>query len=150
MTESSGPASPHEAQASSHRLRVRFAETDQMGIVHHSNYIVWLEEARVEWLRDRSLSYRELEDSGLSLAVSGLAVTYRSPSRFDDLLEIETRLVSARSRQCTFAYRIAHADDGMLVAEAETRHVPTDRSGRAIRLPAEWLAALTRHLDAEK
>ena len=67
------------------RLRVRFKETDQMGVVHHSEYPVWLEVARIEWLRERGLSYRELEDSGISLAVSELAVTYRAAARFDDL-----------------------------------------------------------------
>src|SRR5690625_5733421 len=82
------------------RLRVRFKETDQMGVVHHSEYPVWLEVARIEWLRDRGLSYRELEDSGISLAVSELEVTYRAAARFDDLLEVTTML-SERSEEHT-------------------------------------------------
>ena len=122
-------------------IRVRFQETDQMGVVHHSNYAVWLEAARVEWMRGRGLSYRELEDSGVSLAVSRLSVTYRRPARFDDLLSIETRLDELRSRRCIFSYRVL-IRDGPLLADATTVHVPTDRSGRAVRLPQVWLDAM--------
>lgn len=125
------------------RLRVRFKETDQMGVVHHSEYPVWLEVARIEWLRDRGLSYRELEDSGISLAVSELAVTYRAAARFDDLLEVTTMLSESRSRRFTFEYRISRPADAVLIATATTRHVPTDRTGRAVRMPDDWLSALS-------
>lgn len=131
------------------RLRVRFAETDQMGIAHHSAYVVWLEAARVEWLRARGLSYRRLEDEGVSLAVSALSLSYRAATRFDDELEIEARLEECRSRRVRFAYRLRRADDGALVAEGESVHTPTDRDGRAIRLPPAWLERLSALGDAD-
>ncbi len=126
---------------------MRFAETDQMGIAHHSAYVVWIEAARVEWLRERGKSYRELEDSGVSLAVSGLTVRYRQAARFDDELTVETHLAEARGRRVRFRYRIYRASDGALLATAETEHVPTDRRGRAIRLPEIWLEVLRANLE---
>ncbi|HNQ99153.1 MAG TPA: thioesterase family protein [Trueperaceae bacterium] len=123
-------------------LRVRFVETDQMGVVHHSAYVPWFEAGRVEWLRERGLSYREMEDSGLSLAVASVAVDYRSAAYFDDLLEVTSTLTEVRSRRVAFAYRVARPNDGALVATATTTHVPTDRSGHAVRLPGRWLAPL--------
>lgn len=113
-----------------------------MGIAHHSSYVVWMEAARVEWLRERGLSYRQLEDEGVSLAVSSLSLSYRSASRFDDELEIVTALKEARSRRFRFAYRLLRTVDGALIAIGETFHTPTDRSGRAIRLPGQWLERL--------
>ena len=133
-----------------HTLRVRFAETDQMAIVHHSVHAVWLEATRVEWLRARGLSYRELEDAGISLAGSELEVRYRSAARFDDLLGITASLLESRSRRFAFAYTISRVDDGQVIATARTVHVPTDRTGRAIRMPGEWLAALTGLQDGSQ
>lgn len=123
-------------------VRVRFAETDQMGVVHHSVYPVWFEAGRVEWMRQRDLSYRELEDSGISLAVSRLEVTYRASSRFDDLVRVESTMVSARSRHVVFEYRVTLQPGGALIATGRSEHVPTDRDGRAVRLPDAWLAQL--------
>lgn len=132
------------------RLRVRFAETDQMGVAHHSAYVVWLEAGRVEWLRRRGLSYRAIEDRGVSLAVSGLQIDYRSAARFDDEIEVDTRLVEARSRRFRFRYRLCSVPGGTLLARATTLHTPTDRSGRAIRLPGEWLGELSKMVQAEE
>jgi acyl-CoA thioester hydrolase len=123
-------------------LRVRFAETDQMGVAHHATYAVWLEAARVEWLRDLGLSYRELEAQGVSLAVTGLDVRYRRAVRFDDRLRVEVVLEEVRSRRLRFGYRIVRVDDDAVAAEATTVHVPTDRSGAAMRLPEPWLDAI--------
>ncbi len=117
-----------------------------MGIVHHSNHVVWLEAARVEWLRGRGLSYRDLEDSGVSLAVSGLTITYRQPARFDDLVTVTARMTSLRSRRCKFSYGV-HAEDGSLLATAETVHVPVDSSGRGLRLPDAWLERLAAEVQ---
>lgn len=128
-------------------LRVRFAETDQMGVAHHAAYVVWLEAARVEWLRDLGLSYRALEDAGVSLAVTGLEVRYRAAVRFDDLLRIEVRLLEARSRRVRFAYRVLRPDDGVACAEARTSHVPTDARGAATRLPAAWVEAIRPQVE---
>lgn len=123
-------------------LRVRFAETDQMGIAHHSAYIIWLEAARVEWLRALGLSYRELERSGVSLAVSEVQVRYRAATFFDDELLIRTALTGLRSRRCIFSYAVYRPDDASLVATAVTLHTPTGADGRALRLPDNWLARL--------
>ena len=129
-------------------LRVRFAETDQMGIAHHSAYVVWIEAARVEWLRARGKRYRDLEDAGVSLAVSGLEVRYRASARFDDELELHTRLTVARSRHLRFEYRIHRLEDGALLAHAATEHVPSS-GARAVRLPQEWLHVLQASLEGD-
>ncbi|MEX2542871.1 MAG: thioesterase family protein [Trueperaceae bacterium] len=124
------------------RLRVRFAETDQMAIAHHSSYVVWMEAARVEWLRERGMSYRQLEDEGVSLAVSRIEVAYRTAVRFDDEVEITTRLVEARSRRFRFDYQVRRPEAQAALASGVSVHVPTDRQGRAVRLPDEWLQRL--------
>lgn len=124
-------------------LRVRFAETDQMRVAHHAAYAVWLEAARVEWLRGHGLRYRDLEEAGVSLAVAGLTLRYAAAAHFDDLLRIEVVLREARSRRLAFGYRIERVDEApRLLATAETVHVPTDARGRAVRLPADWLSAI--------
>jgi acyl-CoA thioester hydrolase len=130
-------------------LRVRFAETDQMRIAHHAAYVVWLEAARVEWLRERGLRYRDLEDAGVSLAVAGLSVQYRAAARFDDELAIRVQLLEARSRRLRFAYEVERAEgtERVTLALAETLHVPTDPGGRAQRLPADWLDAIRRWVE---
>lgn len=122
------------------KLRVRFAETDQMGIAHHSAYVVWLEAARIEWLRDRGVSYRELEDEGVSLAVSQVSIDYRRSLFFDDEVTIDTSLTLAKSRRFRYEYRLTRGDD--LIAVASTLHTPMDRGGRAIRFPEAWFKRL--------
>ena len=130
-------------------IRVRFAETDQMGIAHHSAYVVWCEAGRVEWLRQRGLSYRDMEDEGTSLAVSHVELDYRAAARFDDELAVATRLEEARSRRVAFRYRITRLSDGALVATARSEHVPTDTNGHAVRLPERWLEPLRRLLATD-
>lgn len=130
-------------------IRVRFAETDQMGIAHHSAYVVWCEAGRVEWLRHRGLSYRDMEDEGTSLAVSHVEIAYRAAARFDDELVVATRLEEARSRRVAFAYRITREGDGTLLATARSEHVPTDREGRAVRLTDRWLTPLREFLATD-
>ena len=116
-----------------------------MGVAHHSAYAVWLEAGRVEWLRERGLSYRQLEAEGISLAVSRLEVAYRAAAYLDDELEVRSTLVEARSRRFTYEYRLERPADGVLIATARTVHVPTGRDGRAVRLPSGWLEALRPH-----
>lgn len=140
------------------QLRARFAETDQMGVVHHAAYVVWLEAARIEWLRGHGLLYRDLEADGVSLAVSSLEVVYRQAVYFDDLVEVRTRLVEARSRRLVFDYQLWRQDPGrqdsarqdeggaVLLATARTVHLPTDRRGKAVRLPPRWTQAVGRLL----
>jgi acyl-CoA thioester hydrolase len=126
-------------------LRVRFAETDQMRIAHHAAYVVWLEAARIEWLRDHGLRYRDLEAEGVSLAVSAIALEYRRPARFDDLLRIEVTLTEVRSRRLRFEYSIARLEPSSepdTLARGHSLHVPTDANGRSLRLPPPWRNAL--------
>mgnify|MGYP006272178467 CR=1 FL=1 len=129
-------------------VRVRYAETDAMGVAHHGAYVVWLETARVEWMRERGLSYRELDDSGVAMAVAGLEVRYRAAARFDDVLHVDCRLEALRSRYGRFRYEVRH-EDGRLIATAVSEHVPTDRRGRAVRLPDPWWTALARHVEPD-
>jgi acyl-CoA thioester hydrolase len=131
------------------RLRVRFAETDQMGIAHHSAFVVWFEAGRVEWLRDRGMSYRTLEEEGVSLAVSELRVHYRRAVRFDDVLHLDTRMTDLRSRGCAFSYVLASEETGVVAARGQSLHVATDRGGRAIRIPGAWYERLRRAADDE-
>ncbi len=118
-----------------------------MGIAHHSSYVLWMEAARVEWLRERGISYVEMERSGVSLAVSGVTINYRAAAHFDDEVEVETKLVEGKSRRFRYAYRLTRATDSTLLATAETAHTPVDRSGRAIRLSKDWLGKLEPHLQ---
>jgi acyl-CoA thioester hydrolase len=132
-------------------LRVRFAETDQMRIAHHSAYVVWFEAARVEWLRERGLRYRDLEDEGVSLAVQRIEIQYREAARFDDRMRVTTRLSGVKSRRVRFSYVLERLDEAgepqALLAMATTEHTPTGSDGRALRLPDSWRSALERWAD---
>ncbi len=117
-------------------LRVRYKETDQMGVVYYSNYLVWLEVARTELLREAGCVYRKLEEeSGLRLMVIEAACRYKSPARYDDLISIDCQVRSLGNSSITFTYRIFREKD--LLAEAETKHVFADASGRPRRMPEE-------------
>jgi acyl-CoA thioester hydrolase len=119
-----------------HRLRVRYAETDRMGVSHHSSTIVWFEEARTEWLRARGQSYRAMEEAGVFLQVVEVQVSYLAPSTYDDELEIATRVVERRPASITLGYEITRPADGTRIATGSTRLACVDREGRLRRLPA--------------
>lgn len=131
MTTASRPA---DAPADVVTLRVRYAETDQMGVVYHANYLAWCEVGRVEYLRARGLAYRELEAQGVGLAVADAALRYLAPARYDDEIHVHTRLERVRSRQLHFSYVIARAD-GQRLVEASTTLVSVDRDGRLTTIP---------------
>jgi acyl-CoA thioester hydrolase len=116
-------------------VRVNYSETDQMGVVYHARYLVWLDVARTEHLRRSGMSYRELEDSGLRLAVSEVAVRYRQPARYDDPVRIRCWVRDVASRRVDFGYAIEHADDGRLLATASTSLLALDSSMALTRLP---------------
>ena len=118
-----------------------------MGIAHHSSYVLWMEAARVEWLRERGVSYREMERSGVSLAVSSVSVQYRAAAYFDDEVEVEAKLIEGKSRRFRYMYQVIRVEDNVLLATGETTHTPVDRSGRAMRLSKEWLGKLEPHLQ---
>src|SRR5277367_1217268 len=98
------------------RVRVRYAETDQMGVVYHSNYLIWFEVGRVEFIRQLGLDYKRMEvEEGCGIAVVDAHVRYRAPARYDDELVIETRLLAARGPVIKFGYRILRVEDRALL-----------------------------------
>ena len=121
-------------------IRVRYAETDAMGIAHHSHFIVWMELGRSDFLRNLGKSYAEWEVQGVRLPVNGVGLTYRSPARYDELVQVRTFLKSLSRRHLSFAYRIER--DGLLLAEGESRHLVAGSDGRASVLPPELIAML--------
>ena len=122
-----------------HRLRVRFAETDAMGVAHHASYLPYLEEARVEYLRSVGHPYDVLRGEGVDLAVVEAAVSYHKPLRFDDPVDVHLKLSWARGAACQIDYLLTV--DGALRATAATVHGATAPSGRPVRLPS-WLVAV--------
>jgi acyl-CoA thioester hydrolase len=124
------------------RLRVRFGETDLMGIVHHSHYVTYMEVARVEWLRRRGLTYADWANRGLHLPVVDLTVRYRAPARFDDELDVETTLAEVRAASVRFDYRIVRAADQTLCAEGSTRLARVDDAHVLRRISPEMVAEL--------
>ena len=117
------------------RIRVRYAETDQMGVVYHGNYFAWFEIGRVELLRQAGWSYKALEGSGVSLPVIEATCQYRHPARYDDELEIRTTGRLASALRVEFTYELVRLEDERLLATARTMHVPISRDGRPCRLP---------------
>ena len=123
------------------RLRARYAETDQMGVVYYGNYFAWMEVGRVELCRAAGFRYADMErDDGVLLAVAQAQCRYLAPARFDDEIVIDTRVARAGTRMVVFSYEIRRADDDCLLATAETRHLPVDREMRRARLPEKYLA----------
>ena len=121
-------------------LRVRFCETDLMGVVHHATYLVYFEVGRVDWLRKRNITYADWTARGVQVPVVDASVQYRASSRFDDLLTIETTLVRLRTVSLDYAYRIRRGDT--LVAEGSTRLASVDANLKLLRIPEEIRAAL--------
>jgi len=119
-------------------LRVRYAETDRMGIVYYANYLVWCEVGRVEFMRALGGSYADLEAQGYGLAVAEATVRYLAPARFDDLVRVETSLVGVRSRAVTFDYVISNVETGARLATAHTALVSIDPTGRPVALPPDF------------
>ena len=121
------------------RVRVRYAETDQMGVVYHANYLVWFEIGRVEYIRQLGLDYKSMErEEGCGIAVVDVSARYRSPARYDDELIIETRLLAARGPVIRFGYRIVRAADKSLLCEGETVHVVVGKDMQKRPLPEKY------------
>ncbi len=129
-------------------LRVRYAETDKMGVVYYANYLVWCEVARTDFIRQHGGSYAEWEEQGVGLAVSEANVRYHSSARYDDLVRIETWLTAVRSRGVTFEYRMTHAESGERIASAFTTLIAIAPTGRPITLPPDVRERLTQAIDA--
>jgi acyl-CoA thioester hydrolase len=126
------------------RLRVRFCETDLMGIVHHGSYVAYLEAARVEWLRRRGVSYASWAARGMHLAVVDLTLRYRAPARFDDEIDVEVTLGEMRAASVRFDYRLLRASDQLLCAEGSTRLACVDDRQGLRRIGAEIADVLSR------
>lgn len=124
------------------KIRVRYAETDQMGVVYHGNHFVWFEVGRVELLRQLGFSYREMEENdGCCIAVVEARCRYKAPVRYDDEVLIRTRLKNVRESLVQFAYELVRENDGVLLAEGETTHVVTDREMRKRAIPGKYVNA---------
>lgn len=123
-------------------VRVNYSETDQMGVVYHARYLVWLDVARTEHLRRSGLSYRALEEQGFRLAVGELAIRYRRPARYDDPVRVRCWVRDAVPRRVTFGYAVEHADTGALLATAWTSMLVLDAAMTLSRLPASVLGLL--------
>lgn len=118
-------------------VRVRYAETDQMGVVYHANYLVWCEIGRTDFIRASGRPYAELERDGVRLAVSDVIMRFHASARYDDAIHVHTRLVNVRSRALTFAYRIHRVDNGVLLVSATTSLISLAADGRPVAMPAD-------------
>ncbi|MDZ4768706.1 MAG: thioesterase family protein [Chloroflexota bacterium] len=129
------PATRHIVETT---LYVRYAETDAMGIVHHANYIVFFEEGRSAYTRQRGSSYAELEKTGVFLTVVEVGARYVKPSVYGQRLTVRCWIAEIRSRGVTFEYEIVDTDTGALSMTGFTKHICVDREGRIILIPALW------------
>jgi acyl-CoA thioester hydrolase len=126
-------------KAAETRIRVRYAETDQMGVVYYANYLIWMEVGRVEYCRWRGFNYHDMErEDGVLLAVVEASCRYRSPARYDDEVVIKTRVENASRRMITFVYEMRAAEGGRVLATGSTRHAFLDRQLRLCKLPEKY------------
>lgn len=139
MPMSSGKAAPVISEV---ELRVRYAETDQMRVVHHRNYLVWCELGRTDLIRMMGTSYAEIEKQGLMLAVVEANLRYHAPARYDDRIRVRTILKEARSRSVTFEYTIENADTGEKLVTARTMLASINGEGRLVSMPEQMRRAL--------
>lgn len=124
------------------RLRVRYAETDQMGIVYHANHFIWFEVGRVEFLRQMGFSYREMEkQDNCCIAVVDARCRYKAPARYDDEIIVRTHLKNIRESLIHFGYELLRANDGTLLAEGETTHIVIDAAMKPTPLPEKYMKA---------
>ncbi|HUF49270.1 MAG TPA: thioesterase family protein [Longimicrobiales bacterium] len=123
------------------RFRVRYAETDQMGVVYHANYLVWCEIGRTELMRELGYAYADIERAGIRLAVAELSIRYARAAHYDDEIRITTRVAAAQSRTITFGYDVARdtAGGAELLATATTTLIAIDERGAPRRLPSDLI-----------
>lgn len=126
---------PNTVQTSFH---VRFAETDAMGIVHHSTYLVWFEESRSAFMRAQGRSYVQFSTEGVSLAVAEAYVRHLSPAYYDQLVTVTCRVTEVKSRKINFEYTVTEAETGALLATGYTHHICIDTTGAVARIPEAW------------
>ena len=131
-------------------IRVRYAETDKMGIVHHSNYLIWFEAGRSDLCRARGFSYKEMEEQDKSLMVVAESyVRYKSPAFYEDILTVRTQVAEVRSRSIRFIYEIVRESDDTLLAEGETLHLVTDENKKVRLIPDSYRELLLVDVSEE-
>jgi acyl-CoA thioester hydrolase len=135
------------AELSETRLRVRYAETDQMGVVYHANHLIWFEVGRVEFLRQMGFSYRDMErEDGLFIAVAEVTCRYRAPVYYDEEIVVLTWLKHVRESVIVFSYELERLSDKTLLAEGQTTHVVTDGQMKVAALPDKYLSVFRNAL----
>ena len=133
---------PHVSES---RLRVRYAETDQMGVVYHANYLVWFEVGRVDCIRMTGLDYKSMErEDNAMIAVVEVKARYKSPARYDDELIVRTRLASVRGSIIRFTYSILRVSDDVELCTGETVHIVVDRDMKRRTLPDRYATAFAQ------
>jgi acyl-CoA thioester hydrolase len=142
--------SQHPQAINETRLRVRYAETDQMGVVYHSNHFIWFEVGRVELLRQLGFSYRDMESQdNRFIAVAEAKCRYRAPARYDEEVLVRTQLLNVRESVVHFGYELRRAADGTLLAEGETTHIVTDANMKIAALPEKYMTAFRAALGKQ-
>lgn len=124
------------------REKVRFVETDMMGVVHHANYFRWFEMGRVEYLRKAEILLTELMAEGIVFPITDVDCQYKSSAKFDDQILIETTLVEVSPVKMIFTYKVLREIDGLLLATGRTQNLFTDMNGKIIRLPSKYYSKL--------
>lgn len=136
-------APPASLPSNRHRFRVYYGDTDMAGIVYYANYLRWFEAGRCELMHSVGLRYLVLQGAGRTLPVVSAAVNYHHPARYEDELELETRVVEIKHVSLRIQYRLVRVADGKLVATGETGHACVDDRGRPVRMPPTFRAALS-------
>ena len=116
-------------------IRVRYQETDNMGVVYYANYLVWFEVARTEYFRSMGLVYRKLEDKGIYLMVASVSCKYKSPAKYDDTVTVETWIEDVKNTSLRFVYELSVG--GRVIATGDSVHVFTDKNKKPVRIPGE-------------
>lgn len=150
MSERLPPTSQRPIYCMKTEIRVRYADTDQMGVVYYSNYLVWFEVGRSELCRQQGFSYAEMESKTQAyLAVAEAYCRYHAPAFYDEVLEVFTWIDTLRKRALSFQYQIVKKDTGVLVASGNTTHVILSKNGKPKALPKEYAARLKRAVPAQ-
>jgi acyl-CoA thioester hydrolase len=126
-----------------YEIRVRYAETDQMGVAYYANYLIWFEIGRSEFCRGKGFCYADLEALGYKLVVTDVHCRYRNSARYDEIIVVRTRLKGINRRMITFGYRILRGEKEEVIAEGETRHLCLDSNGKPKSMPEEFAIRLT-------
>ena len=138
------------AAVSEAQIRVRYAETDQMGVVYHSNYIIWFEVGRVELLRQLGYTYKDFEADGMHLPVVEVRCRYKASALYDDQIIIRTRMNNVRGALIQFGYDVVRASDRTLLAEGESTHIVTDANMQRTSLPEKYLSPFLKAMGDAK